>query len=139
MERLVRNWAPILAALLFLLVVIATSHAMDVTLQWNAPTQPDIAGYKIYYDVDSGPPYNGTQATEGASPIDITAQNTDPIQYTIHNIPDGYLVITAYDDMSRESDYSNEIHITGAGPGVVEGFRAIKITQTQTTVIEVGP
>ena len=39
-------------------------YAMDVTLQWDANTEPDLAGYKIYYDTDSGHPYEGTQSAK---------------------------------------------------------------------------
>jgi len=40
-------------------------------------------GYKLYYDSDqSGPPYNGTDASEGTSPIDVV----NVTDYTISNL-----------------------------------------------------
>ena len=49
------------------------TYAEDVTLIWNANTEPDLAGYKVYYKTgSSGVPYNGTGATEGSSVFPIT-------------------------------------------------------------------
>ena len=92
-------------------------YAMDVTLQWDANTEPDLAGYKIYYDVDSGAPYDGSGAAEGNSPIDIILfqdENPDPniVQFTLHGLSDSgvsFLAVTAYDNFGRESGYSNEV------------------------------
>ena len=47
------------------------SYALDVTLARDANTEPDLAGYGIYYDTDSGDPYYGTGASDGDSPVDI--------------------------------------------------------------------
>ena len=42
----------------FLFWVITPAYGMNVTLQWDANTEPNLAGYKVYYDTDSGAPYN---------------------------------------------------------------------------------
>ena len=100
--RIVRK--PLLHPLLFcfslfiaLFSVTASAYALDVTLAWDANTEPDLAGYKLYYKTDAaGPPYTGTGATEGDSPIDVF----DVTQYTIHGLANGvtyYFVVTAYD------------------------------------------
>jgi len=88
---------------------VSQSYALDVTLQWDANTEPDLAGYKVYYkQVSSGPPYNGTGATEGNSPIDVGNTTT----CTVTGLIDGvtyFFVVTAYDSEGLESDYSNEV------------------------------
>jgi len=50
---------------------------MDVTLQLDANTEQNRAGYKIYYDIDSGPPYNGSGAVGGNSPIDVKISDVE--------------------------------------------------------------
>jgi hypothetical protein len=86
-----------------------SAYGLDVTLAWDANTEPDLAGYKLYYKTDAaGPPYTGTGATEGDSPIDVF----DVTQFTVHGLANGvtyYFVVTAYDSENNESGYSNEV------------------------------
>jgi len=91
------------------------AYALDVTLAWDANTEPDLAGYGIYYGTESGDPYHGEGALEGDSPVDIQVdQDEDPdpdvVQFTLHDIPDGtyFFAVTAYNTKGLESDYSNE-------------------------------
>ena len=97
----------ILFAILFSFTTL--SYAMDVTLAWDANTEPNLAGYKIYYDSDcSGEPYDGIGAVEGASPIDVE----NITEFTLHGLPNGqvhYFAVTAYNDEGLESGYSNEV------------------------------
>lgn len=81
--------------------------ASDVTLEWDANTEADLAGYKIYYGRTSGAPYDGVGAREGNSPIDVANVTT----FTLHGLADGhmYFVATAYDTQDLESGYSNEV------------------------------
>jgi hypothetical protein len=92
------------------------AHAYDPAFAWDANTEPDLAGYYIYYKTGaSGAPYNGTGADEGNSPIRIPkASLSDPAnpQYAIHGLSDTetyFFVITAYDIYNNESSYSNEL------------------------------
>jgi hypothetical protein len=95
---------------------IGPGYAMDATLQWSANTEPDIAGYKIYYKTGyTGPVYDGIGATEGDSPVIVTVQelyDADQPEYTIHGLEDSevyYFVLTAFDVDDFESAYSNEV------------------------------
>jgi hypothetical protein len=116
----------ILAFSFLLITGPATSAlAMDVTLAWGANTEADLAGYKIYYDTDSGQPYQGTGAENGSSPspIDVSLaedEDSDPVvvQYTVRNLPDGtyYFVVTAHNTEGLESGYSNEVSAGGSTP-----------------------
>ncbi len=91
--------------------VLAASQA---TLSWKANTEPDIAGYKIYYGVfprtDSCPP--------GGYPnkIDTGKTNTrNSPSYTIGNLEEGktyYFSLTSYDISGNESCFSKEINKT---------------------------
>ncbi len=91
----------------------------DITLQWDANTEPDLAGYRIYYDPSHGYPYQGSCALEGASPIEMDPyyddENPDPavVEYTLHDFPDGtyYFAVTAFNNEvpPLETMYSNEV------------------------------
>ena len=90
------------------------AHSFDLTLEWDANTEPDLAGYKLYYKTGAaGPPYAGMGAAEGDSPIDVL----DVTQFTIHGLDIGvtyHFVVTAYDTEDNESGYSNEVSTSEA-------------------------
>ncbi len=78
-------------------------------LSWDAiPSTTTGYGYKVYYDTDaSGPPYQGSGATQGNSPVDVG--NTT--QFTLSGLGSGIVIaVTAYDTQGRESWYSNEVN-----------------------------
>ena len=117
------------ASTLILTFSVTFAHSAEVTLSWDPNTEPDVAGYKIYYKTESsGPPYNGTGLTEGKSPIDVENQT----EFTLHGLTEDvtyFFVATAYDTEGLESDYSEElIYETGNNPPpnnpppVVEAF-----------------
>ncbi|MEW6382104.1 MAG: Ig-like domain-containing protein [bacterium] len=110
-------WMMILVAtVIFLFCHIPLAYTMDVTLEWSENSEPDIAGYKIYYSTGSaGSPYDGTGAVEGNSPIDAGKVTS----YTLTGLSDTQsyrFAVTAYDTQGLESEYSNEVRpikITG--------------------------
>ena len=107
----------VLVTILFSLT--SQAYSAQVTLAWDPNTEPDLDGYMVYYkQVSSGPPYNGTGATEGDSPIDVG----NVTEFTVHGLTDGatyFFVATAYDTEGLESGYSNEVNTgTGSTPRV---------------------
>lgn len=91
------------------------AHSADVTLEWNANSEQDLLGYRLYYKTGSpgGAPYNGTGATQGASPItiDIGSINAAAPQFTLTGLSNHtiyYFALTAY-NTSCESGYSDEV------------------------------
>jgi len=124
MTRIILNILSLCTALLVSAVLsfcfIASGYAMDVTLQWDANTEPDLAGYKVYYKTgSSGEPYDGTGADQGSSPITVPIgdlADSDNPEYTLTGLTDDvtyFFVVTAYDDQERESAYSNEVSTLG--------------------------
>ena len=102
----------IIQSILLVLIVLVCSTgawAKTVTLSWD-PSPSDITGYRIYYNTDSStPPFTGTGATEGGSPIDVG----NVLTFTINGLNDAddhYFAVTAYDDAGNESTYSNTVH-----------------------------
>jgi len=81
-----------------------TVSASDVVLSWNPNTEPDLAGYKIYYGTSPTTAYTGVE--------DVALTDTpDTPEYTMSSLADGttyYFWITAYDLSGNESGFSNE-------------------------------
>ena len=101
------------ALLTFLGILIYTtfSYAAQVTLEWNANTEQDLAGYMIY---------QGTSSRDYDASMDVGNWT----RATIENLEDNetyYFALTAYDTDGNESGYSNEVCIncqtSGGGGG----------------------
>ncbi|MBI2304051.1 MAG: PKD domain-containing protein [Chloroflexi bacterium] len=78
----------------------ATPGSGSLRLSWNANPEGDMAGYRIYWDTDSGFPYANV----------ITAGNTTA--YTLTSLTGGityFVAVTAYDTTGDESWYSEEV------------------------------
>lgn len=117
--------------LVFLIVMFFVwglpAFALDITLQWDANTEADLAGYKVYYKTGtSGPSYNGTGAVEGNSPIDVG--NTTEV--TLHALEEDvtyFFAVTAYNMDQLESGFSNEVDALGvsldSGSNLVSLYR----------------
>jgi hypothetical protein len=82
--------------------------SQNVTLQWDANTETDLAGYKIYYGTASG--VYGTPVVSGTSTT-----------YTVTGLAAGtyYFAVTAYNTSGLESGYSNEVYTTIAATTTV--------------------
>ena len=122
--------ALIIAAILFCFQ--SSSYAADITLKWAANTEPDLAGYKIYYKKGfSRTPYDGVDIDQGTSPISLTIDDPDDPYYVDPDNPellltglddneDYFLVVTAIDNEEpyNESGFSNEVNtLTGGSSG----------------------
>jgi len=78
---------------------IGTAAAGSVVLAWDANTEPDLSGYKLYY---------GTASRTYGTPITVG----NLLTYTATGLTDGlpyYFAVTAYDTVGNESGYSNEV------------------------------
>jgi len=108
-----------------------SGYAADITLKWAPNTEPDLAGYKIYYSGFSGAPYDGVDIDQGPSPISLTIDDPDDPYYVDPDNPellltglddneDYFLVVTAYDNEEpyNESGFSNEVNtLAGSSSG----------------------
>jgi hypothetical protein len=100
------------AALYFLLIpllIIATNsnaYAADVTLAWDPNSEPDLAGYVLYW---------GTSSRSYTFSDDVGNTTT----HTIPGLSVGqtyFITVTAYDTSANESGYSNEVVHTIQAP-----------------------
>lgn len=105
-------------AVLFCTLCKAETH--EITLQWDASTSEDVAGYYIYYGTD------GESYTEK---LDAGMQLT----MDIPGLQEGftyYFAATTYDSLGMESNYSNEVGYYVAVPG--EPSPTVTPTRTPT-------
>ncbi|MGD9323867.1 MAG: fibronectin type III domain-containing protein, partial [Desulfobacterales bacterium] len=75
------------------------THGAEITLAWDANTEPDLAGYNIYF---------GTTSRDYSEPINVG----DVTEVTLTGFDEGgtyYFAATAYDEDDNESAYSEEL------------------------------
>ena len=92
-----------------LLLVASSIFAANITFQWDANTEADLAGYKLYASRTSGNYAGANFNTIGLADLPDPANP----EYTLHAVPMGtwYFVLTAFDNEvpENESGYSNEV------------------------------
>ena len=95
--RFIRNILILIVAFLALFPDIGIASSLHVT--WNANTDSDLSGYKVYY---------GTQSNTYGTPVPIV----DATSYDIPNVQTGstyYVAVSAYDSSNNESVKSAEL------------------------------
>jgi hypothetical protein len=98
----------------------------NVILGWNANTESDLAGYKIYIGTSSGI-YNYATSPY-VSPVNVGMVQT----FTFILLPGGvtyYFAITAFNSTGQESAFSSELAVP------IETYHAYSMTLTGTNVI----
>jgi protein involved in polysaccharide export with SLBB domain len=102
-----------------------------VTLAWDSSAGPRLAGYKIYYDTDSGPPYQpdaADHADEGPPPISVGRHTTKITLHGLNGAKKYFFAITSFDESGVESRYSTETEAfpVGIQASVTSDMRPIK-------------
>lgn len=90
------------------LCALPAANAEDVTIGWDANSEPDLEGYVVYRNVDTpGPPYDHFDTL----PEDELANPLHP-KATLTGLSDGreyHVALTAYNTEGVESSFSNNV------------------------------
>jgi len=126
-----RGWngiAGLLLSTMLTLVIILGSQtvclATSVTLQWDANTDSDLAGYKVYYQADSS-----STPFEANTPVDVKSTTTATVSGLDSNHA-YYFAVTAYNSSGEESDYSDVVSV----PELVSPTTSITYPAVSATV-----
>ena len=108
------------AALLGAAVFFApAAQAATVQVTWNANTEPDLAGYRLYV---------GQAPGQYGEPVDVGNVTGHVMEITPEYGATYYFALTAYDTSGNESGYSDEATCfgpDGVKPEKPTGLRAI--------------
>ena len=99
-------------------VPLSAANAKNVTIGWDANSEPDLEGYVVYRNTDSpGPPYDSADTL----PEDDLANPLHP-KATLTGLEEGkqyYVALTAYNTEGDESKFSKDVCVEVVN-GVVE-------------------
>ena len=110
----------VLRFLVLLLSVPAAAFPSTVSLQWDPSTDPDLAGYRVYYQANSSAlPFAGSGAVEGAAPVNVSYSTSASIS-GLDPASSYYFAVTAYNSSGVESAYSNVVQVKEVVPPVVD-------------------
>jgi hypothetical protein len=106
----------------------STAYAASVDLEWDPNTEPQLAGYKIYWGTSSGN-YAFSKNVGNTTSSTITGLDEGKTYY---------FAATAYDGAGTESNYSNQITYTiplsdSDGDGVPDSQDAFPSNPAETT------
>jgi phosphodiesterase/alkaline phosphatase D-like protein len=125
---LIKQIAPMIIALILILILNESTAAIaaEASLAWDANTEADLAGYKVYF---------GTSSRSYGTPVDVGNQTA----FTVAGLNNGqtyYFAVTAYDSSGNESGYSAEVNKTvndttpDTTPPVLSGMASGNLTST---------
>ena len=105
------------------LIISVCAHAADVQLTWDANTETDLAGYRLYQKADSAvPPFVKVQdISKGTQTASVTGLDSS------HSYS---FAVTAYNTAGLESSYSNIVTIPAApmAPGSLKWSLTLTVT-----------
>lgn len=104
-----------------LVLSVGLASGESIKLVWDANSEADLAGYKVYSSQTNGGPYTLVRDVGNVCELvlDVTAKPEGPIYY----------VATAYDLSGNESGYSNQASyvVDHTAPADPTGCRVVKI------------
>lgn len=113
----------LITLILFICISSASACFAQITLIWDANTEPEVAGYKVY---------SGTASRTYTSSVDAGNQTTFIV--TKNPSVTTYFAVTAYAANGDESDFSNEV-IYSAGTATTSVTTTTSISSSTTTTV----
>ena len=100
--NILSSWKVILFFPILFFFVLSQSYAVDITLQWDANTEPDLDHYVVYWGIDFDPPYgyNSGYIDKNQTTYPVTGLSDDTTYY---------FAAKAFDAEGLESDWSNVV------------------------------
>ena len=100
--NILSSWKVILFFPILFFFVLSQSYAVDITLQWDANTEPDLDHYVIYWGIHFDPPYgyNSGYIDKNQTTYPVTGLSDDTTYY---------FAAKAFDAEGLESDWSNVV------------------------------
>jgi hypothetical protein len=111
-----KTTAKLLAAFFGVLLLVAVAYAKVINFAWDANTETDLAGYKLYCGTVTGGPYTFVKTVAAPGLTTSNDFTTDGTRYC---------VLTAYDTAGNESGYSNQVTVVvdTVAPAAPRNFR----------------
>lgn len=91
-------------------ISVTNNGSGSVTVSWDANSEADLAGYRIYYGSSNSPPFSGTGATEGDSGSITAGSGSTSIDVTGLSTGTYYFTVTAYDSGYDGTDDKVELN-----------------------------
>lgn len=98
-----KRFLSIVWGIVLVLFLVTAADAATVKISWNANTEADLAGYKLYYGIASGN-YTSSIDVKNVTQYSVTVNPTVTTTY--------YVAVTAYDTSGNESVKSDEASVT---------------------------
>lgn len=113
------------------LLAVTVSQAAEVTLQWDAVSDANVAGYRVFSRTQNKGYDYATPAWQGADPVCTIAGLSGQATY--------YFVVRAFDRSDNESGDSNEVSLIAAGEqaSAADSFDAAD-TADETAAVDAG-
>jgi len=99
------------SAFIFSVISVSTGIASSASLKWDANTEPDLAGYKVYHSAESAP-------LEGTLPLDVNNQTIATIS-GLDPAKSYKFAVSAYNTAGQESSFSNIVSLAEQLPPTV--------------------
>jgi len=107
-----------------------------ISVSWNANNSYLVTGYRVYYGATSGD-HNGTGATEGASPISVTAATTTSA--TLSGLISSVTATPANPTLNSVSPLNESLDVSWSAVDGATGYRIYYGTSSPpSTTVDVG-